>query len=85
MSRIVPTVKRSAPPGASRLSYLDWARGLAVLVMIHVHAVLAWTAREDHDSPIFGYTRLIGGYPGALFLFLSGLAAYLFFKWKNWL
>jgi uncharacterized membrane protein len=61
----------------SRLGYLDWARGLAVLAMIHSHAVYAWTRPEDHDTWLFGFTRLIGGFPAGLFLFLAGLAAAL--------
>src|SRR5207302_8216688 len=60
-----------------RLGYLDWARGLAVLVMIQTHALLAWTERADRSGPLFGLARLAGGYPAALFLFLAGLAAAL--------
>ena len=67
------------PPaaGAPRLGYLDWARGLAVLVMIQTHALLAWTAPADRSRPLLGLARLAGGYPAALFLFLAGLAAAL--------
>lgn len=60
-----------------RLGYLDWARGLAVLVMIHTHAFFAWVAPGDRDTWLFGATRLIGGYPAALFLFLAGVGAAL--------
>ena len=62
---------------AGRLRYLDWARGLAVLVMIQTHAFYSWVRPEDRATPLFGLTRLIGGYPAALFLFLAGLAAAL--------
>jgi uncharacterized membrane protein len=61
----------------SRLGYLDWLRGLAVLVMIHTHAFYCWVRPEDRGTRLFGLTRLIGGYPAALFLFLAGLAAAL--------
>jgi uncharacterized membrane protein len=60
-----------------RLGYLDWARGLAVLVMIHTHAFYSWVRPEDRGTRLFGLTRLIGGYPAALFLFLAGVATAL--------
>lgn len=62
---------------SARLGYLDWARGLAVLAMIHTHAFFSWTAAEDRDTRLFGITRLLGGYPAPLFLFLAGVAAAL--------
>jgi uncharacterized membrane protein len=62
-----------APTPASRLGYLDWARGLCVLFMLHTHAFYAWVRPEDRDTAYFGYTRLVGGFPGAVFLFLAGL------------
>jgi uncharacterized membrane protein len=61
----------------ARLGYLDWARGFAVLLMIHTHAFFSWVRPEDHDTRLFGWTRLVGGYPAALFLVLAGLAAAL--------
>ncbi len=63
--------------GGGRLGYLDWARGLAVLVMIHTHSFFAWVAPEHRGTRLFGLTRLAAGYPGALFLFLAGLAVAL--------
>jgi uncharacterized membrane protein len=65
------------PERPSRLGYLDWARGLAVLLMIHTHGLFAWTAPDDRDTRLFGVTRLAGGFPAALFLFLAGLSAAL--------
>jgi uncharacterized membrane protein len=58
---------------AGRLGYLDWARGLCVLFMLHTHAFYAWVRPGDRDTAYFGYTRLVGGFPGAVFLFLAGL------------
>ena len=62
---------------ASRLGYLDWARGLAVILMINTHAFSAWTAAEDRGTRLFALARLFGGYPAPLFLFLAGLSAAL--------
>ena len=62
---------------ASRLGYLDWARGLAVILMINTHAFSAWTVAEDRGTRLFALARLFGGYPAPLFLFLAGLSAAL--------
>jgi uncharacterized membrane protein len=67
----------AGPERASRLGYLDWARGLAVLLMINTHAFSAWTAAEDRGTRLFGMARLFGGYPAPLFLFLAGVSAAL--------
>jgi uncharacterized membrane protein len=67
----------AGPERASRLGYLDWARGLAVLLMIDTHAFSAWTAPEDRGTRLFGMARLFGGYPAPLFLFLAGVSAAL--------
>jgi uncharacterized membrane protein len=67
----------AGPGRASRLGYLDWARGLAVLLMINTHAFSAWTAAEDRGTRLFGIARLFGGYPAPLFLFLAGVSAAL--------
>jgi uncharacterized membrane protein len=58
----------------SRLLYLDWLRGIAVLVMIHAHVIDSWTREADRDNETF-YTLLwIGGLASTLFLFLAGVA-----------
>ena len=67
----------AGPERASRLGYLDWARGLAVLLMINTHAFSAWTVAEDRGTRLFGMARLFGGYPAPLFLFLAGVSAAL--------
>jgi uncharacterized membrane protein len=65
------------PPRPPRLGYLDWARGLAVLLMINTHAFSAWTVAEDRGTRLFSLARLFGGYPAPLFLFVAGLSAAL--------
>jgi len=67
----------AGPGGAPRLGYLDWARGLAVLLMINTHAFSAWTVAEDRGTRLFALARLCGGYPAPLFLFLAGVSAAL--------
>jgi uncharacterized membrane protein len=63
----------SGPPAAGRLGYIDWARGFCVVLMLHTHAFYAWVRPEARGDEIFKKTLLVGGYPGAIFLFLSGL------------
>jgi uncharacterized membrane protein len=63
----------SGPPAAGRLGYIDWARGFCVVLMLHTHAFYAWVRPESRGDEIFRKTVLVGGYPGAIFLFLSGL------------
>lgn len=58
----------------TRLLYLDWLRGVAVLVMIHAHVLDSWTREADRHNEVF-YTLLwIGGLASTLFLFLAGVA-----------
>jgi uncharacterized membrane protein len=60
-----------------RHAYLDWVRGVAVLIMIEAHVLDAWTQAGDRSRPLFGYAMILGGFGAPLFLFLAGLAAVL--------
>ncbi len=57
-----------------RRRYVDWLRGVAVLIMIEWHAVDAWTATAERDRDLFWWLGFIGGWAAPLFLFLAGLA-----------
>jgi uncharacterized membrane protein len=57
---------------SGRLGYLDWGRGLCVVLMMATHGLYGWVRPEDHGHPFFQWMRLIGGFPGAVFLFISG-------------
>ena len=63
----------SAPLRAGRKTYLDWLRGVAVVVMVGAHVTDAWTRVEDRSRELYGYTVLIAGMASPLFLFLAGL------------
>jgi hypothetical protein len=41
--------------------------------MIATHGLYGWVRPEDQATPFFGFMWLLGGFPGAVFLFLSGL------------
>jgi uncharacterized membrane protein len=61
----------------TRRAYLDWVRGLAVLIMVEAHVLDSWTAVDDRARPGFGYAMVLGGFGAPLFLFLAGVAVVL--------
>ena len=63
----------SAPLKPGRKAYLDWLRGVAVIVMVAAHVTDAWTRVEDREWTLYGYTVIIAGLASPLFLFLAGL------------
>ena len=62
---------------SSRRRYIDWARGIAVLIMIQAHALDAWTRHADRRSLTFGYFLVLGGFAAPMFLWLAGLGLVL--------
>jgi uncharacterized membrane protein len=64
-------------PSRSRLAFIDIARGLAVLLMLQTHAYDAWLRPELRATEFFRWSQLIGGLPGAFFLFLMGVSTAL--------
>lgn len=67
----------TASRGAARLSYVDWVRGLAILVMIQAHSLDAWTRVEDRATAGYGWSALIAGMGAPMFLFLAGVSVAL--------
>lgn len=60
-----------------RRGYLDWMRGLAVVIMVGWHTLDAWTTPVDKASGAFWYCQLIGGFGAPIFLFLAGVSVSL--------
>jgi uncharacterized membrane protein len=58
--------------GARRL-YLDWARGVAVLLMIEAHTFDAWTRPAVRATPAFRDLTILGGLAAPFFLWLAGV------------
>jgi uncharacterized membrane protein len=56
-----------------RKTYLDWLRGVAVVVMVMAHVTDAWTRPEDRQRFAYMVTVFINGMAAPLFLFLAGL------------
>ena len=67
----------SASPGQGRLGYLDWLRGLTVLVMIEAHAFDAWTRPDRRRASAYGWLMVLGGMAAPAFLFMAGIAVAL--------
>jgi uncharacterized membrane protein len=63
----------SASLRAGRKVYLDWLRGVAVIIMVGAHVTDAWTRPEDRGRTLYMYTVFIAGMAAPLFLFLAGL------------
>lgn len=55
-----------------RRSYLDWLRGLAVVIMIEAHTLDAWTRTADRSST-YGWAMVLAGYGAPFFMFLAGV------------
>jgi uncharacterized membrane protein len=67
----------STPAPPQRRGYLDWLRGLAVLVMIEAHILDSWTRFDQRESTVYGWSMILGGFGAPLFLFLAGVAVAL--------
>ena len=61
----------------ARQAYLDWVRGVGVLIMIEAHVLDSWTSVSERARPLFGYGMVLGGFGAPLFLFLAGIAVVL--------
>jgi uncharacterized membrane protein len=59
----------------TRRAYLDWLRGIAVLLMIEAHLLDSWTASPYRESAAYGRAIVAGGMGTTLFLMLAGVAA----------
>jgi uncharacterized membrane protein len=57
-----------------RLSYIDWMRGLACVLMFQTHCYDSWLSPEARKSALFIWSQLGGTLPAPLFIFLSGVS-----------
>ena len=60
--------------GIQRRGYLDWMRGLAVVIMIASHVLDSWTRVDARDAWLFRWAMIGAGFGAPLFLFLAGVA-----------
>ncbi len=64
-------------PARRRRTYLDWLRGIAVLLMIEAHLFDSWVHAGDRQTFLFRVAIAVGGMGTAFFLMLSGASAAL--------
>jgi uncharacterized membrane protein len=57
-----------------RLTYIDWMRGLACLLMFQTHCYDSWLRPDLRDTAVFRWSQLGGTLPAPLFLFLAGVS-----------
>jgi len=60
-----------------RRGYLDWLRGIGVLIMIEAHTLDSWTRVADRVRPSYKWAIVLGGFGAPIFLFLAGVALVL--------
>lgn len=70
----MPADSGTRPP---RRGYLDWMRGIAVLIMIEAHLLDSWTGGVDRSTRSFAWSLTLGGLGAPLFLYLAGLSVAL--------
>lgn len=58
---------------SDRRAYIDWARGIAVLLMIEAHTIDAWTRLADRETLACRWGTMLGGFAAPMFLWLAGL------------
>jgi uncharacterized membrane protein len=60
--------------GGNRRGYIDWLRGILVLIMIEAHTLDAWTRLDARQDGVYGWAMIVGGFGAPGFLFLAGIA-----------
>jgi len=61
----------------TRRQYIDYLRGVAVLIMLLAHTFDAWTADAVRSTVAFRRILILGGFGAPLFLWLAGVAVVL--------
>jgi uncharacterized membrane protein len=64
----------ASPLRQGRRQYIDWLRGVAVLVMIMWHSIDSWHTSTDRTTAAFLTIMFLAGWAAPLFLFLAGLS-----------
>jgi uncharacterized membrane protein len=57
------------------LPFLDWMRGLAVVVMIQCHVFNSLTRLDERQNAVYICTQFVGGMAAPLFLFMAGMTS----------
>jgi uncharacterized membrane protein len=57
----------------NRLPFLDWMRGLALVVMIQCHVFNSFARMDVRNGGLYSLSQFFGGMAGPLFLFMAGV------------
>jgi uncharacterized membrane protein len=57
----------------NRLTYLDWLRGVAGIIMLQGHAFQSFLKPDLRSGAAYMFSQFFGGMPPAIFLFLTGI------------
>jgi len=73
--RLETVARVAAPSKMSRLSYIDWMRGLACVLMFQTHCYDSWLSPAARkSSSLITWSQLGGTLPAPLFIFLAGVS-----------
>jgi hypothetical protein len=68
----------------SRLTFLDWLRGVAGIVMLQGHAFHSFLEPDLRGGAAYMFSQFLGGMPPAIFLFLTGITlAFLMYSFER--
>ena len=56
-----------------RFPFLDWMRGLALVIMIQCHVFNSFTRMDLRNGGLYALSQFAGGLAGPLFLFMAGM------------
>lgn len=65
--------QKSAGPKI-RLTYIDWLRGFACILMLQGHCYDSWLGNTASEAWLLKWSRFLDTLPAPLFLFLSGVS-----------
>jgi uncharacterized membrane protein len=68
----------------SRLTYLDWLRGVAGIIMLQGHVFQSFLKPDLRGGAAYMLSQFLGGMPPAIFLFLTGVTlSFLMFSFER--
>jgi uncharacterized membrane protein len=73
-SHAAPPIGDAPERTSRRAGYIDWMRGLAVIVMVFAHAVDSWTRLDERKTQAYFWFLVIAGMGAPMFLWLAGLS-----------
>ena len=57
-----------------RRGYIDWLRGISVVIMIEAHTLDAWTRLDARHNSTYNWAMIVGGFAAPGFMFVAGIA-----------